>query len=364
MFIRDGHVVLTSASAAGLAQFNKAELAFSRMSDFDSKFRAPDQRHPGCAPALSEPVIPGAAQGHPGTAAILAVDGVEQPVFGRYRIERQLGKGAMGTVYLGRDPANDRVAAVKTMALPQESGADDLRKIKARFFREAQTAGRLRHPAIVNIFDVGEERGFVYIAMEFMPGGDLTPFIEPGRLLPLSRVLSIITQVAEALSYVHAGGVVHRDIKPANIMCELGSNAVKLTDFGIARIADGRAGMVVGTPSYMSPEQLCGQELEGRSDLFSLGVTLYQLSCGSLPFQGGSLAQLMFGIANAPHADILACNPALPPALAEIIDKALAKQPQNRYQTGKEMARALRSCISSAASAGKAGSANIIHRGR
>ncbi len=334
------------------------------MVDFDSKFCAPDQRRPGCAPVISETVSLDTAQDYPGAAVILAAEGVAPPVFGRYRIERKLGKGAMGTVYLGRDSINDRVAAIKIMALPPQSGTGGLREIKTRFFHEAQTAGRLKHPAIVNIFDVGEERGFGYIAMEFMPGGDLTPFVEPGSLLPLSRVLSSIAQVAETLSYVHARGVVHRDIKPANIMCEQGSNGVKLTDFGIACIADDGVGQVMGTPPYMSPEQLCGREMDGRSDLFSLGVTLYRLSCGGVPFQGDSLAQLMFRIANEPHADILARNPALPPALAEIIDRALAKRPQNRYQTGEEMARALRSCISGAASDGKTGSAGMIQRGR
>jgi serine/threonine-protein kinase len=224
---------------------------------------------------------------------------------------------------------------------------------------EAQTARRLKHPAIVNIFDIGADHGFVYIAMEFMPDGDLTPFVIPGNLLPLSRILSIIAQVAEALSYVHASGIVHRDIKPANIMCGQGGT-VKLSDFGIARVLGDGSGTVAGTPAYLSPEQLCGWQLDGRSDLFSLGVTLYQLLCGNLPFHGDSLAQLMYKIANEAHANLLSANPSLPLSLAEIIDRALAKQPQNRYQCGEDMARALRLCMRDAASDGSPGSAGIV----
>lgn len=288
---------------------------------------------------------------------MVALDGLERPVFGCFQVERLLGRGAVGAVYLGRDPAAGRMAAVKIMALSQESATGG----GTGKLREARTISRFRHPAIVDILDIGEAHGFVYIAMELMSNGDLTRHIVPQSLLPLPRVLSIAAQIAEALSYVHARGIVHRDIKPANIMCAAEDDVVKLSDFGIAHIAGGEAATAAGTPYYMSPEQLCGRDPDGRSDLFSLGVTLYQLSCGRLPFQGRTLAQLLSRIANEPHTDILSCNPALPPSLAEIVDRALAKRPQERYQSGREMARALRACLSGLAFAKKTGSADILH---
>jgi len=161
-------------------------------------------------------------------------------------------------------------------------------------------------------------------------------------------VLSIVARVSEALGYAHQQNVVHRDIKPANIMYEPESDTAKVTDFGIARITDSsktKTGMVLGTPSYMSPEQLAGKKVEGRSDLFSLGVTLYQMLCGSLPFQGDSMAQLMFKIANEQHPDIRTLKPALPACVAAVTNRALAKDPDQRYQSGEQMARAIRLCL-------------------
>jgi serine/threonine-protein kinase len=327
-------------------QFNKAENAFRYIAENNPKFRDIAERV-GRAKAMSETVILGGGGSHPGGTVIMPGGGVEKPMLGRYQVEKELGKGAMGVVYLGKDPKIGRVVAIKTMALSQEFEADELQDVKDRFFREAETAGRLNHPHIVTIFDAGEEHDLAYIAMEFLKGKDLTPFIKPDNLLPLPKVMSIIARVAEALSYAHTNSVVHRDIKPANIMYELESDTVKVTDFGIARITDSsktKTGMVLGTPSYMSPEQLAGKKIEGRSDLFSLGVTLYQLACGKLPFQGDSMAQLMFKIANEPHVDILTYNAKLPPCLVDIINKALAKQPEARYQTGGEMAQAIKAC--------------------
>ena len=237
---------------------------------------------------MSETVILGGGGAHPGGTVILPGGGVEKPMLGRYEVEKELGKGAMGVVYLGKDPKIGRVVAIKTMALSQEFEADELKDVKERFFREAETAGRLTHPNIVTIYDAGEEHDLAYIAMEFLKGKDLTPYIKPDTLLPLDKVLSIVARVADALAYAHKNNVVHRDIKPANIMYDLEGDSVKVTDFGIARITDSsktKTGMVLGTPSYMSPEQLAGKKIEGRSDLFSLGVTLYQLSCGKLPFR-------------------------------------------------------------------------------
>jgi hypothetical protein len=329
-------------------QFNKAESVFRHMAEFNPKFRDLEARLTR-AKAMSEPVMLGGGRSHPGGAVFLPGGGVEKRMLGRYEVEKELGKGAMGVVYLGKDPKIGRVVAIKTMALSQEFEADELKDVRERFFREAETAGRLTHPNIVTIFDAGEEHDLAYITMEFLKGKDLTPYIKPGTLLPLDKVLSIVARVADALAYAHKNGVVHRDVKPANIMCDLEGDSVKVTDFGIARITDSsrtKTGMVLGTPSYMSPEQLAGKRIEGRSDLFSLGVTLYQLSCGKLPFAGESMAQLMFKIANEPPVDILTYNPSLPPAVVDVINKALAKQVDERFQSGDEMAAAIRAAAS------------------
>jgi serine/threonine-protein kinase len=327
-------------------QFNKAESVFRYMAGHDPKFRDLPERL-ARAKQLSETVIFGGAQTHPGGTMLLG-PGTEKPMLGRYQVERELGKGAMGVVYQGRDPKIGRVVAIKTLALAQEFEADELADVKARFFREAETAGRLNHPHIVTIFDAGEEHDLAYIAMEFLKGRDLVPYTKPGSLLPVDQVVSIIARVADALGYAHRQNVVHRDVKPANIMYEPESDSVKVTDFGIARITDAsktKTGMVLGTPSYMSPEQLAGRKIDGRSDLFSLAVSLYQLLAGRLPFEGESMAQLMFKIANEPAPDILALDPRLPPALAGFLERALAKEADGRFQTGEAFAQALRACV-------------------
>jgi serine/threonine-protein kinase len=329
-------------------QFNKAEAAFRYIFDYNPKFRDIETRV-NRAKQLSETVILGGGGGGRSNASLIDTAGnVEKPMLGRYEIEKELGKGAMGVVYLGRDPKINRVVAIKTMALSQEFEADELVEVKERFFREAETAGRLNHPNIVTMFDAGEEHDLAYIAMEFLKGKDLVPYSKAGNLMPLPRVMSIVARVADALSYAHENHVVHRDIKPANIMYEPESDQVKVTDFGIARITDSsktKTGMVLGTPSYMSPEQLAGKKIDGRSDLFSLGVMLYQMSCGKLPFEGDSMAQLMFRIANEPHPDVRSVNPALPDCVVAIIDKALTKDPDTRYQTGAEFAKDVRTCM-------------------
>jgi serine/threonine-protein kinase len=331
-------------------QFNKAESVFRYMADHNPKFRDLESRL-SRAKAMSETVILGGAGGsHPGGTVMLSGGGVEKPMLGRYQVEKELGKGAMGIVYLGKDPKIGRVVAIKTMALSQEFGPEELNEVKERFFREAETAGRLTHPNIVTIYDAGDEHDLAYIAMEFLKGRDLAPYVKPDSLLPLPKVLSIFARVAEALAYAHKNSVVHRDIKPANIMYEPESDTVKVTDFGIARITDSsktKTGMVLGTPSYMSPEQLAGTKIEGRSDLFSLGAALYQMACGRLPFEGDSMAQLMFKIANEAHADVRTHNNRLPACVAAIVNKSLAKNPDQRYQDGEQMAKALRLCLQS-----------------
>jgi serine/threonine-protein kinase len=333
-------------------QFNKAEAVFSYMAGHNPKFRDLEAKL-SRAKQMSETLILGGTTSHPGGALALG-GGTEKPMLGRYQVEKELGKGAMGVVYQGKDPKISRVVAIKTMALSQEFEADELAEVKERFFREAETAGRLSHTNIVTIYDAGEEHDLCYIAMELLKGKDLVPFTKPGNLLPVDKVVSIIARVADALGYAHKQNVVHRDVKPANIMYEPENDVVKVTDFGIARITDSsktKTGMVLGTPSYMSPEQLQGKKIDGRSDLFSLAVSLYQLSCGKLPFEGDSMAQLMYRIANETAPDILQHNPKLPPRFVAFLDKAMAKEADQRYQTGEEFAFELRAAFGGAGAA-------------
>jgi serine/threonine-protein kinase len=254
----------------------------------------------------------------------------------------------MGVVYLGRDPKIGRVVAIKTLALSQEFSGDELTDARERFFREAETAGRLQHQNIVTIFDAGEEHDLAYIAMEFLKGRDLVEYCKTGHLLPIPKVLNIVAKVAEALDYAHKQNVVHRDIKPANIMYEPDSDSVKVTDFGIARITDSsktKTGLVLGTPSFMSPEQLAGKKVDGRSDLYSLGVMLYQMLCGVLPFRGESMSELMFKIANEEAPDPRIVRADLPLALSNIVALALNKRPELRYQDGAQFAADVRGVL-------------------
>ena len=264
---------------------------------------------------------------------------------GRYRIDRELGRGAMGVVYLARDPKINRQLAIKAIALAAEFGETEVAGARERFFREAEMAGRLNHPNIVVIYDAGEDKGLAYIVMEYLRGGHLSDHTNSSRLLPAATVLDILARVADALNFAHRQNVIHRDIKPANIMYDADTNALKITDFGIARLTDGgstKTGIVLGTPSFMSPEQLEGRRLDGRSDLFALGVALYQLTCGQLPFRADSMTALMYKIANDPHTPLKSIRPDLPPAVDRIVNRALAKNPDDRFQTGAEMALALR----------------------
>lgn len=340
-------------------QFNKAGSVYASIKTLDPKFRDIEQRMKR-SQAMEETVILGGSSSSPGGTLVLNKDGVEKPMLGRYQIEKELGKGAMGAVYLGKDPKISRVVAIKTMALSQEFEGDELQDVKDRFFREAETAGRLNHPNIVTIYDAGEEHDLAYIAMEFLKGKDLTNHVKPDSLLPIAKVLSIVMRAAEALDYAHSHSVVHRDIKPANIMYEPQTDSLKLTDFGIARITDSsktKTGMVLGTPSYMSPEQLAGKKVDGRSDLFSLGVMLFQMVTGRLPFQGESMATLMYKIANEEHPAPDSIRPELPRCITVVINRTLVKDVEKRYQTGGQMAADIRKCMQIIAQTPKAGNA-------
>lgn len=328
-------------------QFNKAQAVYEHMATFDPDYKDIKAKL-NRAKNLSETVMLGGGSSHPGGTMLLDGGAVEKPMLGRYQVDKELGKGAMGVVYLGKDPKIGRVVAIKTMALSQEFAGEELVDARERFFREAETAGRLQHQNIVTIFDAGEEHDLAYIAMEFLKGRDLADHCKSDQLLPMPVVVSIVARVAEALAYAHKQNVVHRDIKPANIMYERESDTVKVTDFGIARITDSsktKTGLVLGTPSFMSPEQLAGKKVDGRSDLYSLGVMLFQMLAGVLPFRGDSMAELMYKIANEEAPDIRIIRAEISPALADVVALSLSKRPEIRYQSGDIFAADLRSVL-------------------
>ncbi|NNN05961.1 MAG: CHASE2 domain-containing protein [Elusimicrobia bacterium] len=297
--------------------------------------------------AASDGAVFGGVGGRKDGTALLTSVGGAKPTLGRYEIDKELGRGAMGVVYLGRDPKINRQVAIKTMMLEEGEGGAS-KEVKERFFREAESAGTLNHPNIVRIFDAGEENDVAYIAMELLDGHDLIRYTVKNALLPVDKVLEYIAIVADALDYAHRQGIVHRDIKPANVML-LKDGGIRVADFGIARITASSktaTGTVMGTPSYMSPEQVAGRKVDGRSDLFSLTVALYELLTGEKPFKGGDgIGTLLFQIANDPHPDIRTLRDDLPSELKTIIDKGLAKNPGQRYQRGADLATALRSAL-------------------
>jgi tRNA A-37 threonylcarbamoyl transferase component Bud32 len=283
-----------------------------------------------------------------GSVPTRPVPTLSEPALGRYVIDKPLGQGAMGAVYMGHDPATGHRVALKTMALAREFSGDELADARHRFLREADMAGRLHHPDIVGILDAGEADGLAYIAMELVDGVDLGRHVQAGRLLAVQDVLRIGARVADALAYAHTRGVTHRDIKPANIMVDATLETVKVMDFGVARVADAtrtRTGVVLGTPTFMSPEQLSGQPIDGRSDLYSLGVTLFQLLTGQLPYPNDSMAALMRAIGREPPLTVAALRPELPAAISDIVALALQKHPSTRYASGQQMADDLRAVL-------------------
>ena len=330
-------------------QYNKAVAVYEHISNKDPEFKDVKAKIDVLKKAADGAVF-GAVGGKGGgsDATMMMAGSSATPMLGRYEIKKELGKGAMGIVYLGLDPKINRSVAIKTMRF--EEGLDEkaMKEQKDRFFREAQAAGNLTHPNIVKIFDAGEEQDIAYIAMELLKGDDLKKWASKDTLLPAGKVLEYIARSAEALDYAHKNGIVHRDIKPANIML-LEDGTIRVADFGIARITESSktaTGTVMGTPYYMSPEQIAGKKVDGRADLFSLGVTLYELLTGERPWKGGeSIGTLMYQITSDPYPDPTTIKPDLPPGILAVIDKALKKNPEERFQTGTEMAEAIRAVL-------------------
>ena len=271
---------------------------------------------------------------------------------GRYEIVSELGRGAMGVVYKARDPKIDRLVAIKTISIFAHTPEED-REFRERLFTEAKAAGRLSHPGIVTVYDVSEDPDTLnpYIVMEYVPGDSLEKHVaESADRFPLSSTLALVEQVAEALDYAHSQGIVHRDIKPANILLPE-NGPPKITDFGIAKLNFGHAtslGEAMGTPAFMSPEQLNGEQVDGRSDLFSLGVVLYTLLTGYRPFQGNSALTISFKVVNRNPLPATTFDSSFPPELDRVVSRSMAKDPAQRYATGREMAadvRALREAL-------------------
>ncbi len=276
----------------------------------------------------------------------LLQNGATKPTLGRYEILQELGQGAMGIVYLGKDPSINREVAIKTINYA-DIAADELSDVKARFFREAEAAGKLSHPNIVTIYDMGEDHDMAYIAMELLKGKELTHYCQKGNLLPLKRVLKMVSAVAEALGYAHSREVVHRDIKPANIIL-LDADPVKVADFGIARVISSsktQTGVIFGTPNYMSPEQVAGKKVDGRSDLFSLGVVFYELLTGARPFKGDSMTALLYAVSNTEYVPLDEIAPKTPSCCVEIVERLLAKGVSKRYQSASQVIRDVQTCL-------------------
>ncbi len=270
--------------------------------------------------------------------------GGKRSTVGRYKILEVLGKGSMGLVYKAQDPKINRIVAIKTIKFSDEFDEDVISDIKERFFMEAEIAGKLSHPTIVTIHDVGDDHDLTYMAMEFLEGEDLEKYIDKNNLLPIRSVLDVVASIADALDFAHKDGVIHRDIKPANIML-LKDGRVKVTDFGIAKAISSsktKTGVILGTPNYMSPEQIMGQKIDSKSDIFSLGVLFYQLLTGELPFHGDNLSGLLYQITQVKHSPLRSYNKNIPKVCEQIIDKALMKDPAKRFKTANDMARVIR----------------------
>ncbi|MCK2149395.1 serine/threonine protein kinase [Marinobacter alexandrii] len=325
-------------------QYEKAIASYGHILEQRKNFRDASERLSALEKLSTESALV-QPSGFDSTRTLLMPEqSLSRPTLGRYEIERELGRGAMGVVFLGKDPKIARTVAIKTLSY-QAFDDGHLPELKERFFREAEAAGRLDHPSIVTVYDVGEEADLAYIAMDYAQGRPLSDFGKPGRLLPLPTVLEIIARAADALAYAHSKKVVHRDIKPGNIIYNPNDGAIKITDFGIAKISDDsrtKTGSVMGSPLYMSPEQLKGQKVTGASDIYSLGVTLYKLVSGATPYQGDTLANLTYQILNKRPRSVREFNAELPNGVVRLINKAIQREPDKRFASAATMAEAVR----------------------
>ncbi len=266
------------------------------------------------------------------------------PKLGRYEILEQIGRGAMGIVYKGKDPILNRLTAIKTIRFSDEFDEDNVDVVKTHFYREAEVVAKLSHPNIVTIFDVGEDLDLSFLAMEYLQGENLEKYTSKENLFPVKKCLKVIAQVCDALEYAHTHNIIHRDIKPENIML-LGDGSVKVTDFGIARITTStktRTGIIKGTPYYMSPEQTKGLKLSGRSDIFSLGVVFYQLLTGRLPFDGENMAAIMYQITSVDPTPPTEYKKGLNKPILTVLNKALVKDHDKRYEHARDMGKHIR----------------------
>lgn len=300
------------------------------------------------APASEPSTLPAVQQTHAPGAAPPQARASTTPDLRDFELGAEIGRGAMAVVYKATQRSTGRQVAVKRLSLSREFSAEDLVDVRERFMREARAAGALEHPDILQVVDAGQDGVDAWIALEYVLGRDLSLFTKAGQLLPAREVVQLGVRLARALHYAHSRGVIHRDIKPANVMLDRVNGQLKLMDFGIARVGDGsrtRTGLVLGTPSFMSPEQLAGLTVDGRSDLYSLAVLLYQLLTGALPHQGDSMARLMQQIATEPAPDVRTHRPGLPESLALVLAVALEKRPELRYASGEQMARDLEAVL-------------------
>ena len=285
---------------------------------------------------------------------------------GRYEIVGELGRGAMGIVYKAVDPVIGRTVAVKTIRLSEEGTGLKRAELLSRFQTEARAAGLLTHPNIVVVFDAGEEDGLYYITMELVEGKSLQALLDGGHSFPLPRTLRILDQTCSALQFAHERNVVHRDIKPANLMLTA-DDTVKITDFGTAKIlqfgSTQQTSHVMGTPSYMSPEQVKGRAVDGRSDIFSLGVMLYEMVTGEKPFPGQNITAVIYKIVNEDPVPPRQIDPSIHPGISSVVMKALAKEPEQRYQSCREMLEDLRNYRAQGLAGGNPNSTMIMGGG-
>ncbi|WP_457420010.1 serine/threonine-protein kinase [Roseateles sp. P5_E7] len=296
------------------------------------------QDEPSTLPAVQQTQAPGASSSQ----------AASPPNLHDFELGAEIGRGAMAIVYKATQRSTGRQVAIKRLALSREFSSEDLADVRERFMREARAARALEHPDILQVVDAGQDGRDAWLALDYVLGRDLSLFAKAGQLLPVREVVQIGVRLARALHYAHSQGIIHRDIKPANVMLDRVNGSLKLMDFGIARVGDGsrtRTGLVLGTPSFMSPEQLSGLTVDGRSDLYSLGVLLYQLLTGTLPHQSDSMARLMQQIATQPAPDVRIRRPGLPESLALVLTVAQEKRPELRYASGEQMARDLEAVL-------------------